>query len=841
MPVTLYHGPAGAKKRARLKSLAADLFSGGEEFIFITGNDALAARLKVELTALAPKRLIMGTKVSTFEELFLKLVKLSRHRAHVADKDFRLALLLVTTHEIFPAAVSNPGAMGRRLEQWLNFFDALKFCGVGPDQAKRLLASHVEDERLFTVFSAFQRRLAAFHDYDPSGLALAVLEDLREGRLNWLPGVKRVIIADAYPLHAGHREFLRLMKKCHPAVVFDIFYDEDFAQADDVLSSAYEELGELSDFSEHVEGDRGPCDITVYATPEEEAFRIAGETRALLDAGTPAHGVAIAIPGTYAFLFETALARHGVPYSARLSYKVQDHLPKNFSRTPSHDSVTSGLASLARRGNASAIRGLQAIAAWQRHESGMEFLNALLEDDLRRLPQELKQALADHLASRLVFIPARETHDVVLTEWNGAAAYAERHVFAAGLCSENVPIRDDDGVYAPSLKTKREFAELLRFPAYEYRVRLEKIRQLVQSAVSLRLSRSTADTTGRSVSRLPLDEPVWNEIRVTPVPRRDTAKPSRFFPRRESESFSVTGIETYLACPYQYYASKVLELGSPERDGLEPGGDARGHFVHDVLRKLVDVHREDYAAALKNEARLADFLETARVLARDLAAVFDGFSGFDPFVIEGETSRAERAIANLIRFEAEEFRKGSKVTLPAHAEWTLRDAAGGKFSLMTPVGRITLTGRVDRVDYSEEAGCFSIIDYKTGNPPSTTDLNEARSVQLPLYLMAVGESLYPRAKPSGAFYYRLKDRKIGGGAMKGSSDAKLTARTRFKPTGTEWENLKERVRAAVGTAASGIREGHFDASPANPATCGFCDYRRVCDRSPSDDDDGTES
>lgn len=840
MPVTLYHGPAGAEKRDRLKSVAAELLRGGEEFLFVTGNDALATRLKTELTSLSPGRLLMGSRVTTFTELFLKLVKLSRHRAHVADKDFRLALLLVTARDIFPAAVSNPEALGRRLEQWLGFFDALKSCGVGPEGAKRLLTEHVEDERLFDVFAAFQKRLAALNDYDPSGLALAVLEDLRGGRLKWFPGVKRIVIADAYPLHAGHREFLRLMKKRRPDVAFDVFYDEDFARADDLLATAYEELGELSDVSEHIEGSQSPLTVRVFPSPEEEAFSIAKEARSLIDSGVPAHGIAIAIPPSHAFLFETSLARHGVPHSTHLPLKVRDYLPKDFFRNAARDKTVARLVVLARRGNPAAIRRLQAVTAWERHEDGLEFLNALFGTELRRLPGALERALTDHLAARLTFVPAREAHDAVLTNFSGAASFFDRHVFLTGLCAENVPVRGEDAAYAPSLKTKREFAELLRFPGYEYRVRLEKIRQVIQSAGAARLSRPASDVSGRSVTRLPFERPVFRELHAATEPKRFSSAASREFPAHAPEKFPITGIEAYLSCPYKYYAAKVLDLGSPERDGIEPGGDVRGSFLHLVLQKLVDERREDYVSALKDAARLSEFLEAVQIFVRKTAGNFPDFVEFEPAIVENETTRATRAIVNLIRMEAEQFRKGAKVTLPAHVEWPLSHARESGFTLQTAAGPVTLTGRIDRVDHSAEAECFSVIDYKTGEMPSTKDLNEARSVQITLYLMAVGELLYPGSKPSGAFFYGLKKRKIGGGALKASPDEKFV-RTRFKPTPAEWDALQGRVRAAVGAAVTGIRGGRFGADPADPSQCGFCDYRRICGHRPGDGDDGSES
>ena len=87
---------------------------------------------------------------------------------------------------------------------------------------------------------------------------------------------------------------------------------------------------------------------------------------------------------------------------------------------------------------------------------------------------------------------------------------------------------------------------------------------------------------------------------------------------------------------------------------------------------------------------------------------------------------------------------------------------GDIFSLPTPYGRLTLRGRIDRVDEAASDGqaYVRVVDYKTGAKKfSLTDVYYGLNLQLLVYLMAVEN--YYRAHgreviPAGGFYFEIK-------------------------------------------------------------------------------------
>ncbi len=90
--------------------------------------------------------------------------------------------------------------------------------------------------------------------------------------------------------------------------------------------------------------------------------------------------------------------------------------------------------------------------------------------------------------------------------------------------------------------------------------------------------------------------------------------------------------------------------------------------------------------------------------------------------------------------------------------------------------KMTLTGRIDRIDTYEEDGTtyVKIIDYKTGN--TEFDLNavyHGLQMQLIVYLNAALEMLQKEGKhpiPAGIFYYRIKDPLVSYEALESEED-----------------------------------------------------------------------
>jgi ATP-dependent helicase/nuclease subunit B len=177
-------------------------------------------------------------------------------------------------------------------------------------------------------------------------------------------------------------------------------------------------------------------------------------------------------------------------------------------------------------------------------------------------------------------------------------------------------------------------------------------------------------------------------------------------PRR----LSVTEIETWLRDPYAIYARHVLRLRKLEP--LEQSADAAdyGSIVHDGLNRFFA--RNGLAWPVGAEAQLVADMDAA-LAAADMR----------PALAVWWRPRLRRIAAWVAEAERDRRSAARPVMLcPEQAgEWVFRG----------PAGPFTLHGRADRIERHAD-GSIAILDYKTGTAPSTKDVSEGRSPQLPL-------------------------------------------------------------------------------------------------------------
>jgi len=153
--------------------------------------------------------------------------------------------------------------------------------------------------------------------------------------------------------------------------------------------------------------------------------------------------------------------------------------------------------------------------------------------------------------------------------------------------------------------------------------------------------------------------------------------------------------------PYSFYAKRILGLPVLEKVDAEPSYAWRGSLVHDILEKWFT---HDDCAVDKLVAR-ADAL-----LAQEAS---------DPLL---RTLWQPRIAAGL-RWVADETKRlmteKGRVVAVAEQPGTVH------------IKGIAVRGRVDRIDRTAD-GDLVIIDYKTGAPPSTKQINAGFALQLGL-------------------------------------------------------------------------------------------------------------
>jgi len=281
-----------------------------------------------------------------------------------------------------------------------------------------------------------------------------------------------------------------------------------------------------------------------------------------------------------------------------------------------------------------------------------------------------------------------------------------------------------------------------------------------------------------------------------------------------SRAFTATELEDYANCPLRFFLKHVLKLEEVEEPDLkfEISPADRGRIIHRILFLFLDRARRSGKYPLRREAAGQLFEQAERV--------FEEFERNEPTGLElvwrSEKERMKRILGTFLEWELEQegdFR-------PVHLEHAFGPSSRDR-SVRRPVFitvgklRLALSGRIDRIDASEDGRRYRVIDYKTGRKrPGLRDdsLDGGRALQLPLYILATGEM----AKEEGsggevesAFYLYVADR-----------GAKVGYSTRG------WERKMAKLETVLKTMMKGMEEGGF--FPVAGRSCNYCEMKLAC-------------
>jgi DNA helicase-2/ATP-dependent DNA helicase PcrA len=162
-----------------------------------------------------------------------------------------------------------------------------------------------------------------------------------------------------------------------------------------------------------------------------------------------------------------------------------------------------------------------------------------------------------------------------------------------------------------------------------------------------------------------------------------------------ARGLSVTHLNNYLEDPRKYYLENLLRQPQPQSLSA-----MKGNAVHEVLDRAVSGFIQNGKWMTISEANMQ--LQTA--LERM------------PIGINDLTRLHENSLAILNSYLP---RLGSKVEKSSRPEMAL------KVVLKTndeELPEIPLTGKIDRLDFSEDGKVIRVIDYKTGKPKSRNDV-----------------------------------------------------------------------------------------------------------------------
>jgi ATP-dependent helicase/nuclease subunit B len=343
--------------------------------------------------------------------------------------------------------------------------------------------------------------------------------------------------------------------------------------------------------------------------------------------------------------------------------------------------------------------------------------------------------------------------------------------------------------------------------------------------------------------------------------------------RRREHIYSVTELEIYAKCPFQYFINNVLKFRVEEDETEdELSGLERGSLLHDVLFEFYNNRRNQKRPPIgqcseeafkEAKAQLNELLDSNAEKKRNRRK--EKLIGENNLFWETDIEKLRIA---LHKWLAAERTYGLPVT-PRYFEVSFgqeRELRYPELSCREPItiGDVRMTGKIDRIDIGN--GTFNIVDYKTGS--STVRMPEilsGRSLQLPIYLQTAKKLLEMHGEtglePAAGLYYKVRldqfKAELGIGTESQNGDAYNAY------NGRDWRPVSSRsgqlladetfdarlVRVSgyvqhyvdsiskgtfplitrVETFVDSEEEGDTPITPRNKTEpCNYCSYKRVC-------------
>lgn len=299
--------------------------------------------------------------------------------------------------------------------------------------------------------------------------------------------------------------------------------------------------------------------------------------------------------------------------------------------------------------------------------------------------------------------------------------------------------------------------------------------------------------------------------------------------------YSISQLEKYALCPYQYFLSCILRLEIIKEPSGEIESFELGTLLHSILFEFYSSLRKAGIVLQQCDDdtfnRSTDLLFKIAESKIQLSALHSPLSFFEIERIMGIDGERENSI--LFKFLQAE-RKDSPDFIPEYFEVTFGGISGDDAdhelsgARVFSAGDIKVRGKIDRIDINEENNSFSIVDYKlNGRTPAGEDLRAGLSLQLPLYMFAASEMLKAQFqksfKPAGAFIYslRYKNKEFGRHDVSGKNGSQPDL----------YVQLINICLESIDRYVKSISQGKFHISllqDRENRACRYCDFGSIC-------------
>jgi ATP-dependent helicase/nuclease subunit B len=263
--------------------------------------------------------------------------------------------------------------------------------------------------------------------------------------------------------------------------------------------------------------------------------------------------------------------------------------------------------------------------------------------------------------------------------------------------------------------------------------------------------------------------------------------PAPVAPQLLPQKLSASAYNSFVACPYQFFATRMLGLTGMDELSDMPEKRNYGEWLHEILTA--------YHETLLNK-NIKDDAEREALLRTISAKVFSAAFGKNGLVL-GYYARWQKAIPSYLEWARKHEEEGWRFA--AGEQWLER-------TLTWIGGQVTLHGRVDRIDENAD-GERAVLDYKTKDIQSLRDrLKKVEDHQLAFY------GLLNQQKPAAGHYVALEPRNSKAGAVEAQN----------------YGDWLEALEGQIVTSMQAIQQGAPLHATGVEIICQYCDVRGLC-------------
>jgi hypothetical protein len=439
---------------------------------------------------------------------------------------------------------------------------------------------------------------------------------------------------------------------------------------------------------------------------------------------------------------------------------------------------------------------------WRSHAAALAAIEAAFEEAAASLDPVRRIGLGEFWTSAAAVIrltplraPDHRRNVVHVLSVFEARQWELPVVFVCGLAEQQFPKRHTQDPLFPDPIRRGLAQQGIRLRTAADREREERfLFELAVTRATSVLTLSYAETDGRGARQMPSQfltvpaAPCDTPVRPAPAAPRfiDPGGVIAVAPR----TFSPSGLECFLDCPFQFFARYTLKLrGRPLPPQERLDFMLQGTIVHETLAEW---HR-----CAQPIEPLFDRIFAARCASESV------FMGYRTEYLRCQMLDDLRQLMDL-----------KKNKLPAAGEVITEH----KFEMAIEEG-LVIRGRIDRIDKLPD-GRALIVDYKYSAGPRVAEkVDKPTRLQGGLYALAVEREL--KMQPAAVFYFGLKkDLPVAGW-----SDPPNAFAAGAKPLTRAWiDATVDRARAAAGQ----IRSGRIAPAPDSGDLCRLCDFRDLC-------------